>query len=71
MVVVPEPVAVTSPVDGSTVAIEVFALLHVPPGVVTVRGDEPPTQLPMYPEMAEGVVLTVKLAVAGVQPTVT
>jgi hypothetical protein len=56
------------PVDGTTVAMAVLALVHVPPVVAQVSVDAPPTQTEVKPLIDAGEVFTVKLVVAGEQP---
>lgn len=58
MVQVPAATPVTNPVE-LTVAIEGLLLLHVPPGVLSVRATEAPTQVPEAPMMGAMVVAAV------------
>ena len=67
MSAVPDDTPVTTPVAPATVATAVDPLVHVPPVVPSVNVIVDPTQNAAEAGMADGVVLTVTIAVA-VQP---
>ena len=53
----------TEPLPGSTVATAVLLLLHVPPVIASVSGDEEPEQMPNVPLIGPGRGFTVTIAV--------
>ena len=74
MVAVPAATPVTSPVVALTVAIAGVLLDQVPPVMVEVNVDVPLTQMlwfpPRVPAVGAAVTVTVRVAVALVQPPV-
>jgi hypothetical protein len=61
---VPTPTPVATPVDEPIVATEVLLLLHVPPGVPSVKVAVEPWHILYEPMMIDGVGLIVRIAVA-------
>jgi len=55
----PDVTPVTTPVEPTTVAMEILLLLHVPPGVPSAREMVEPGQTWLGPVMDAGVMLTV------------
>ncbi len=69
MEAIPADTPVTTPVP-ETVATAVLLLLHMPPGVGSVKLVEEPPQIPNTPVMFPGCWLTVTVAVTVPAPTV-
>jgi len=69
MVKVPALTPVTSPVL-STVALAVLLLVQVPPSAVLVSCVVEPAQTAELPAIAEGVIVTVTVAMAGQPDTI-
>lgn len=67
MLVVPAPVPYTTPVEGTTVAILLLALLHVPPAGVQPNAVENPLHTERVPVIAPGSTLMV-ITVVMLQP---
>jgi hypothetical protein len=71
MIEVPADTPLTVPVDGSTVALAVLLLLHVPPVIVLFKSLVAPTHALAVPVIEDGVVFTVTTLVTAVpQPVV-
>ena len=62
---VPADIPVTRPVDDPTVATDGRLLLHVPPGLISIKNAVVPTHMLLGPIMPEGNPLTVAITVAA------